>query len=262
MTEKEFEERLRKLEKRIEEQTKTENRAVRAFLSAVRKGASRVIELLTRYYDPNAIAEIYTPLLVQVEKALTSLFGSEILDLKDSSSWVNRYLFPALEEGFKDALFLFGEKGIVLSPELVKTSYQSTKIAIKGATDDIKNAVSRVLLQASAVSDMTLNEVMDALIDEHGFFRAVPKYRLETIARSELNRAYREAFNLVNKELGAKKYRYIGPLDERTSAICRANLGKVRTKEEWLKLNPLVFSYGLHPNCRHRLVPVPEVIKT
>ena len=265
MTEREFEERLKRLEKKIEEQTKIENKAVKDFLGVAREAISRVIELLARYYNPKAVADIYTPLLAQIEKALVAVFAARVLDLKDRDAWVNRYLFPALEAGFRDAIEIFedlGVKRLTLSPELVKVSYQSTKIAIKGATDEMKKAVQRVLLQASVVPDMSLDEVMDALVDEHGFFESIPKHRLETIARSELNRAYREAFNLVNKELGARKFKYVGPLDERTSAICRANLGKVRTKEEWLRLNPLVFSYGLHPNCRHRLIPVPETIKT
>lgn len=84
--------------------------------------------------------------------------------------------------------------------------------------------------------------------------------RAQSFARTELNRIETDATIQVGQALGIEKYLDAGPNDERTSDICLEALAfggdEPRTLEEWETEGPGITPR--HPNCRHRMVPVPN----
>lgn len=85
---------------------------------------------------------------------------------------------------------------------------------------------------------------------------AISKARADQIARGELVSVYRQASRAAAEEEGFRLYRMTGPLDDRTTTICREYLGQEKTAAEWEEIEPLIFMYGLHHNCRHSWDPV------
>jgi hypothetical protein len=86
--------------------------------------------------------------------------------------------------------------------------------------------------------------------------RPMTAARAEMIARNEVASVYRQT-----RMAGAEGYDYFemtGPRDMKTSSICDRHIGQIKTRAEWQRIHPLVFVYGLHPNCRHSWDPVPD----
>lgn len=83
--------------------------------------------------------------------------------------------------------------------------------------------------------------------------------RAQAFARTELNRIETDATIQVGQALGIEKYLDAGPNDDRTSDICLEALAfggdEPRSLEEWETEGPGITPR--HPNCRHRMVPVP-----
>lgn len=251
---KELEKELTKLSKRYD------STVVREFVETWEKGLLRLENWLAQNYKEGMSVDELVPLIAQLDSVIHELIIRPLADVTDDESLFNRHILPAIQKAFKEAVTAYGVKmAVVLSPEVAKAAYLGYKTSIMKAAEDCKVAVSRVLTQA-AVSPMSIKDIMNALKGEDGFFRSISKFRLETIARSELHRAFRTAIEEVNKERGYKYYKMVGPVDERTSAICRRYVGKIKTREEWLRISPHVFSYGLHPNCRHQWIPVPNYL--
>ena len=254
--------RIKRLEREIRKLSKRyDSRVVREFLETWEKGLLRLENWIARNYKEGMSVDDLIPLLSQIDFVLQDFIVRPLADVTDDESLFNKRILPALQQSFREALTAYGlaMTNVVIAPEVAKAVYTSYKSSIMKAAEDVKVTVSRVLTQAT-VSPMSIDDIMNALKAEDGFFRGISKHRLETIARSELHRAFRTAIEEVNKERGYKYYKMVGPLDERTSAICRRYVGKIKTREEWLKISPYVFSYGLHPNCRHQWIPMPDYL--
>jgi len=254
--------KIEELEKKLTELSKKyDSKVVRNFLETWEKGLLKLENWVVKNYKEEMTVDDLVPLLSQLDLMIQELIVKPLADVTDDESLFNRYILPALQESFKEVVESYGlsMSNVVISPEVAKAVYTSYKSSIMKASEDVKVTVSRVLTQATT-SPMSIDDIMSALKSEDGFFRGVTKHRLETIARSELHRVFRTAIEEVNKERGYKYYKMVGPVDERTSSICKRYVGKIKPKEEWLKINPYVFSYGLHPNCRHQWIPVPDYL--
>ncbi|WP_457755187.1 phage minor head protein [Thermovibrio ammonificans] len=254
--------RIKELEKKLTELSqKYDSKVVKEFLDTWEKGLLRLESWIAKNYKEGMSVDDLVPLLSQIDFVLQELIVKPLADVTDDESLFNKRILPALQQSFREVITAYGLSmtNVVLSPEVAKAVYTSYKSSIMKATEDVKVTVSRVLTQAT-ISPMSIDDIMRALKAEDGFFRGVTKHRLETVARSELHRAFRTAIEEVNKEKNYRYYKMVGPVDERTSAICRRYVGKIKTREEWLKISPYVFSYGLHPNCRHQWIPVPDYL--
>jgi len=68
----------------------------------------------------------------------------------------------------------------------------------------------------------------------------------------------------IYKDAGYDKFIYAGPIDNKTSEICRPHVGGEYTLEQVLKLGEQYgtdpFLMGLHFNCRHQFVGIPSDI--
>lgn len=145
---------------------------------------------------------------------------------------------------------------IRLSPDQINIALLNTKIKIKKILDGSIPIASEIFTNA-LLTGKTNKEIADQVKTriklEYG---KISQARADLIVRSELMSIYRQTMEKVGEELGYEFYKYIGPNDVRTEPICQRYLNKIKTREEWLKLEPLIFQYGLHYGCRHQLVPV------
>lgn len=84
-------------------------------------------------------------------------------------------------------------------------------------------------------------------------------HQSERLVRTETNYILNQAHMQGYKDAGLKRYRIDAHLDTRTSKICRELDGKVfNIKDAVVGVNMSPF----HPNCRTRIVPVVEDIKS
>lgn len=125
---------------------------------------------------------------------------------------------------------------------------------VKGLNADVKKALrNRLLDELAKTGGSNLRSVRNALLEELDVLReAVPGYRLQTIARTETNRAFNSANYSVYKDAGVGKIRWLQASDD-VDDLC--NL-----QGETVKIGQL-FSNGyarppVHPNCRCSIVPV------
>jgi hypothetical protein len=73
-----------------------------------------------------------------------------------------------------------------------------------------------------------------------------------------INSVYTVAGVMFAIEVGATKFRYVGPLDDKTRPFCREHLNEVRTIDDWNTLdNGQILPVSVYKggfNCRHSLV--------
>jgi len=70
-----------------------------------------------------------------------------------------------------------------------------------------------------------------------------------------------QVFLKIEKE--GDQYQYVGPVDKRKDDFCMNLINQVKTRAEWIRIKPDIFSNGGHPGCRDSfvLIPVDEVEK-
>ena len=141
----------------------------------------------------------------------------------------------------------------------------------------IKNADFAVFArEAESLDAMIKKQLVNTKILGQDYQKAVSELADDLLGASEksgmlarfsntyMNTAFVTLSRVTANEIYAKEggndpkaeYIYVGPLDNKTSAICGANVGKIRTREEWEQLandeGVDFFTQGLHWNCRHR----------
>jgi hypothetical protein len=160
-------------------------------------------------------------------------------------------------EGNKDAHEALGAKFESIDKATLDRILFKADREIKDILDDGIKRVNVVITNA-IISGRSLRQIAGDVrasltLGEESY--QVPKWRADMIARNELHSAYRNASRERAEKIGAKFFKMLGPVDMRTAAICLEHVGKTKTAAEWESISPVVFSYGLHHNCRHSWVP-------
>ena len=136
----------------------------------------------------------------------------------------------------------------------IGTALNSWKTMMGGYTEQVKQRFSDELTVhiMSGVGDRTVlaERLQDIAPTE------LAGGRVKSFINAELTKINREGQTVRQAEYD--DFRFTGPDDERISDICKEHLGVIMSRDEWLELDPEVFSYGLHYNCRHRLYPIKE----
>ena len=152
---------------------------------------------------------------------------------------------------------------IIGSPLSVYTEIDS--IQLKTALESYKGMLIDLTdTSRKALSDMFTEHVMAGVGNKQSLIQKVRDYtpassalkgkKVNNFVNMELMRINRMTSAIEQKDYNT--FRFSGPLDIKTEKICVAQIGFIRTRAEWLAINPNVFTYGLHMGCRHKLVPV------
>lgn len=210
-----------------------------------------------------------------IDTAFVTAINRELSDL------IDRISDEAVNGGYKDLVLMAAREGVAeargqargdglestmarLDYEQIRLALFNSKIKIKGILEPGVRAVQEIIT-AAMVSGLGPREIADQVREKLAELRNMTQARAELIAHSEIMSIYRQQALAIGRELGYKFYQYVGPSDGRTERICQDALNVITTEEEWLKVDPLVFQYGLHYGCRHQLVPVllakPEAYK-
>jgi SPP1 gp7 family putative phage head morphogenesis protein len=228
-----------------------ENRAVRIIREAVQEAAKRMADLVLRKLAAGR----------KIDAAWLQSVTAELSRISDlySSQAVNDSTADFIEQAkisARDALAKGGGEMQMLNADMINAALINTKIEIKNITDSSVSVMSQIITNAIVTGkspEEIAKEVQERIVVSQG---SIMQWRAELIARSEMMSIYRQTQFTTGEELGYEYYQYMGPKDWRTEPECKAALMIITTKEEWLKLAPLIIQYGLHYGCRHELVPV------
>ena len=246
----------------------TEDKAVLDLVSAVKKATNRIRGMLIEEYGKGRFAmNNISVILAQIDRLFSNLILN-LTDIENDTSWGMMNFKKMVDVAMADITDLMKVVGARLpkgftgvNSDVLISAFDTTRMSIMGATEDVKRAVSRTMQQAT-FSKMKWGDIERALFNEDMFFQNMSEGRLSLIAHSELFKVYRTAQKDMASRMGVKYYQMEGPIDTHISMICRDYIGRVLTEKEWLGVEPMVFIYGLHPHCRHRWIPVfPEYEK-
>jgi SPP1 gp7 family putative phage head morphogenesis protein len=162
-----------------------------------------------------------------------------------------------IEDGINQGAAAIGFDMSMISREQIEIILRNAEVDIKDLLDSAVPLVNRIILNA-VVNGATLRdlsrEIEKKLVLDDGL--GVSRARADLIARSELMSAYRQAAKMTGDKAGAEYWEAAGPMDNRTTDICRHFNGKVLSSEDWREVASTVFSYGLHYGCRRSFRPV------
>ena len=226
-----------------------EDRAARIVQQALDQ-AERDLELLAQRYLAQG-GDVHQQLVLeQMQQALDDLarqYGLSVVH----GPW-GQMLVEAAKLG---AVSVEGAS-FVLSRAQLDVALWNEAIKIKGLVAEGAAVVQEIVTQSMIQGD-SLQEISRAVqerVKVNG--GVINRVRADMIARNELFSVYRQTSKKASDDSGVELFQMIGPMDSRTSAICAAHVGQVKSAAEWITIHKLVFVYGLHPNCRHTFDPV------
>lgn len=230
---------------------KIEARAIRIVQSAVRESANKMTLLVLQKLAAGG----------KIDAAWLQAITAELSRISDlySSQAINESTDDFIEQAKISATDAIGQtnSGLqTLSASMINAALINAKIHIKDITDSSVKVVSEIITNAivtGKTNEEIAKEVQRRVVVEQG---QINNQRAEMIAQSEMMSVYRQTQLFIGEELGFEYYEYVGPRDHRNEEVCIQTMGLITTKEEWLKLAPEIFQYGLHYGCRHQLVPV------
>ncbi len=226
-----------------------DDRAAQIVLKALDR-ASGDLELIAQRYLAQGNREDARRALEQMTAALDDLARDYGIRLAQGP-W-GRLLITAAKLGAKSV------EGAVfeLSRKQIDVALYNASIKIKGLVAEgaavVQEAVASAMIRGGSLRE--ISKVVQERVQVEG--GRIDKARADMIARNELFSVYRQTSKIAADDSGVKLFQMNGPMDLRTTAICRKHVGQVKTAAEWIKIRKLVFLYGLHYGCRHSFDPV------
>lgn len=231
-------------------------RAAALIITAALEGLARQEDYVRRLLLRGG--KIDTVFLTEIDRELNTLID-RISDDTVNGGYKDLVLMAA-REGVQEAKGQAQGDGLAsgmaqLDYEQIRLALFNSKVRIKGLMEPGVKVVNEIIT-AAMVSGRGPEEIADQIRDKLAELKGMTQARAELIAHSEILSVYRQQALAIGRELGYQYYQYLGPLDGRTEQICRDALNVITTEDEWAKVDPLVFTYGLHYGCRHQLVAV------
>lgn len=181
----------------------------------------------------------------------------------------------AMQEAVGEVSEIAGGITLAVGSDAIDAALYVAGEKIKGITLEGQRVVAEELLK-SIVGGRSRRELADSIADrlqvadEDGDLGEIPRWRAELVARNELMSNYRSTEQAAAQEAGFKRFRMVGPDDDRTNDdVCSRYLGQEHTPEEWEQIGaeegidpayPLL-TWGFHVNCRHDWIPVAESLE-
>jgi len=226
-----------------------EDRAADVVAKALEQ-ASREMELLAQRYLAQSGREDARRALEQMTLALDDLAREYSLRVVQGP-W-GRLLVNAATLGAKSV----EGASFTLSRKQIDVALYNSSIKIKGLVAEGAAAIQEIVA-GSMIKGSSLREISKSIQGRTDIGEGlIDSRRADMIARNELFSVYRQTSKAAADDEGITLYQLRGPMDNRTSAICRQHVGQVKTAAEWIKIRKLVFVYGLHYQCRHTTDPV------
>lgn len=136
--------------------------------------------------------------------------------------------------------------------------------AFRGSSADMARAVEselvRMVTAGAKPEEIAKRLVAQNVVDPVAGM--TPQARAEVIARTETMRVYRQAVrDRAERAPGLTHWRMVGPMTQKTSALCRTFNGRVLSDAQWREIMGERWDSGehagrgLHPNCRHSWQP-------
>lgn len=214
-----------------------EAKAAKVVLGKIREAAREMANLANEYaargeqFDASVLGEL--------NRALEEIADQFAIDLT-KSDW-GREIIAAAKKGGRAVPGLV----FTLSKDQIQTALFNAKVKVKGLLGEGIQVLNQIITGASFGKD--LREIAKQIrlrVTVGGGI--ISEARADMIARDELFSTYRQTSKAAADAEGLTLFQMRGPLDIRTTAICARHIGQVKTAEEWKKIAPLVFTYGLH----------------
>jgi SPP1 gp7 family putative phage head morphogenesis protein len=229
--------------------TANEERASKIVQAAIEQ-ASAEMELLAQRYLAQAGREGVRRVLEQMTLALDDLareYGVRIVQGPWGRLLVNAAALGA--ESVPGAAF-------ALSKPQIDAALYNAGWKIKGVLDTgvaaVQDIVAGGMIRGDSLREMS--KAIEARVQVEGGL--IDRARADMIARNETFGVYRQtSFAAANAE-EIDLFQMTGPMDSRTSAICAAHVGQVKTEKQWNAIRKDALIWGLHHQCRHAFDPV------
>jgi SPP1 gp7 family putative phage head morphogenesis protein len=227
-----------------------EDEAAKVVAEAVKEAINGMRETaLARLASGGVIDTAWQTATFQALRDLADKFALDIVNGKWGEFLVDAAIAGGKSTGIDGALAM-------ISKDQIEMALFNSKVQIQGLLEDGVKEVNRIIAKAM-VTGKPLDEIA-AQIQETVTIDGdvIDMNRADLIARNELFSAYRQESFRIADDAGYDLFEMTGPVDKRISEICFDNVGKIMSAEDWETLDPDVFSYGLHINCRHAWDPV------
>lgn len=229
--------------------TANEDRAARIVQAAIEQ-ASGEMELLAQRYLAQGRREDVRRVLEQMTLALDDLareYSLRVVQGPWGRLLVNAATLGA--ESVRGAAF-------TLSKPQVDVALYNAGWKIKGVLDQgvaaVQDIVAGGMIRGDSLREMS--KAIEARVQVEGGL--IDRARADMIARSEVFGVYRQtSFAAANAE-EIDLFQMTGPMDSRTTAICAAHVGQVKTEKQWNAIRKDALIWGLHYQCRHSFDPV------
>jgi hypothetical protein len=162
-----------------------------------------------------------------------------------------------------------------LSPEQIDVALSNAGHKIKNVlaagVSEVQDVVAAGIIRGDSLHDISVQVQQRVTVDGG----VIDQVRADSIARNEVFGVYRQTSKNAADAEGLDLFQMRGPVDQRTTQICRDHMGEVHTAEEWgaIRLKAggkggpssleeaiaLVFQFGLHYGCRHSFDAVRSV---
>lgn len=226
-----------------------EDQAARIVREAL-KDASRDMELLAQRYLAQGRADDFERIQGQIASALEDLAREYGIRL------TNTHWGQMIIQSAKLGVASVPGAAFVLSKTQINAALYNAQVKIKGLVADgaaiVNETVAGAMIRGDSLRDIS-QAIQERVKIEGGL---INEAHADMIARNELFSVYRQTSKGAADATGVELFQMRGPMDSRTTAICREHLGQVKTAAEWIAIRPLVFIYGLHYRCRHSWDPV------
>jgi hypothetical protein len=210
--------------------------------------------------------------LSRLRKTLRAIAGECAWDLGglgNRKSWAFDQVVTALQSANAVSSPLLEAAGLNAAsvrpdPDALAHAMQRLDTAFKDSSADMARAVEQQLVgmvtSGREPQEIARQLVAQNVVDPVG--NMTPQARAKCIARTETMRVYRQSVQQKAAVAELKHFRCVGPLDEQTSRLCRAFIGRTLSEAEWQAILGDRWAggehagRGFHPNCRHSFQPL------
>ncbi len=233
------------------------------------RDASVDIELTVQRYLARG-AKFPAKIETELYRALMDLAEQYTVDLQ-AGAW-GREIVAAARKGGKS-----------VEGAAFELSRAQIDVALSNAGHKIKNVLAQGVAE---VQDIVASGLIRPSFDLHEISvqvqqrvqvsgGVIDQARADSIARNEVFSVYRQTSKAAADAEKLDLFQMRGPVDVRTTQLCRDHVGEVHTAEEWGKIRlaaggkngprslkeaiALVFQFGLHYGCRHSFDAVRSV---
>jgi SPP1 gp7 family putative phage head morphogenesis protein len=148
-----------------------------------------------------------------------------------------------------------GPAWLLLNKDALDVALNNDRVKIAGLLNNAADTINEIIT-AARVSGKPRLEVVREIMNRVQTEKEITRARAETIYRAETFSGYRQFSRASADAVGIGYFMQQGIADVRTSMICLDHHGEIKTAKEWEALEPHVFEYGLHYNCRCNWAPI------